>query len=186
MILSVQGKMKYKRRSVVSVPRTYRNAAHNAYMNLQKLTQKSLEAVQQARDLALENGNQQLHQSHLLLALLRQEDGLIPEMLRSLHVSLTALDSEISTSIGKLPKVGGSIDPERVYLSRELNDALSEAEKQAADMKDEYVSVEHLMLGLITKADRVVKDIFSRYGITKEIFLTALKNIRGNRQVTVK
>lgn len=168
MILSVQGKMKYRRRSVVSVPRTYRNAAHNAYMNLQKLTQKSLEAVQQARDLALENGNQQLHQSHLLLALLRQEDGLIPEMLRTLQVSLAALDSEISTSIGKLPKVGGNIDPERVYLSRELNDALTSAEKQAVDMKDEYVSVEHLMLGLITKADRVVKDIFSRHGITKD------------------
>ena len=176
--------MKYRRRSVVSAPRKYRNAAHNAYMNLQKLTQKSLEAVQQARDLALENGNQQLQQSHLLLALLRQEDGLIPEMLRSLQVSLAALDSEISTSIGKLPKVGGNIDPERVYLSRELNDALTSAEKQAADMKDEYVSVEHLMLGLIATADRAVKDIFSRHGITKDQFLTALKNIRGHRQVT--
>ena len=153
-------------------------------MNLQKLTQKSLEAVQQARDLALENGNQQLQQSHLLLALLRQEDGLIPEMLRTLQVSLAALDSEISTCIDKLPKVGGNIDPERVYLSRELNDALTSAEKQAADMKDEYVSVEHLMLGLIATADRAVKDIFSRHGITKDQFLTALKNIRGHRQVT--
>ena len=83
-------------------------------MNLQKLTQKSLEAVQQARDLALENGNQQLQQSHLLLALLRQEDGLIPEMLRTLQVSLAALDSEISTCIDKLPKGGGNIDPGRV------------------------------------------------------------------------
>ncbi|MGM9653082.1 MAG: ATP-dependent chaperone ClpB [Eubacteriales bacterium] len=153
-------------------------------MNLQKYTQKSLEAVQRARDLAMENGNQQLEEAHLLLALAEQQDGLIPEILRSLQVSLPDFVSDVSNIISRVPKVSGSIDPERVYVSSELNQALLDAESEASDMKDEYVSVEHLMLGLLKKPDRSVKELFSKYGVTRDKFLEVLRRVRGNQKVT--
>ena len=153
-------------------------------MNLQKYTQKSLEAVQRARDLAIENGNQQLEEAHLLLALVEQQDGLIPEILQNLNVSVPAVRAEIGNIISRVPKVGGSIDPERVYVSADLNQALLEAEKEAADMKDEYISVEHLMLGLLKRPDRAVKEMFSAHGVTREKFLEVLRRVRGSQKVT--
>ena len=153
-------------------------------MNMQKLTQKSLEAVQLARDLAIEHGNQQLSALHLWSALLAQPDSLISEMMKSIGVSVPNLSSEISTAICGLPKISGSIDPEQVYLSRELNDALSAAEREASSMQDEFVSVEHLFLGILEKPDRATKEIFTRHGITKKKFLEVLKTVRGNTRVT--
>ncbi len=181
MILSVRGKSR-KRSSGGTLPR--RSPRRDTYMNLQKLTQKSLEALQDARTLAEENGNQQLEDAHLALALLRQNGGLIPELVRSLGISVPDADREFSNIIDRVPKVGGSIDPERLYLSRSLNDALNDAEKIAGEMRDEYVSVEHLMLGLLAHADRPLKEAFSRLGLTKQKFLEALKSVRGNRSVT--
>ena len=153
-------------------------------MNLQKWTQKSLQALQDARSAAQENGNPQLEQSHLVLALLRQNDGLIPEMLRSLGVSPTEAENEISSIVDRVPKTSGAVDPDHVYLSRELNDAITEAEKLAGEMKDEYTSVEHLMLGLIARPDRAMKTVFSRWGLTRQKFLETLKSVRGNQKVT--
>ncbi len=153
-------------------------------MNLQKLTQKSLEAVQNARNIAIEHGNQQLTEVHLLRALLEQPEGLIPEMLRTLEVTLPTFTESVSTLTNGLPKVTGGIDPERVYLSRELNDALTAAEKEAAAMQDEYVSVEHLFLGILEKPEREIKALLSRHGITKAKFLDVLKNVRGSQRVT--
>jgi len=153
-------------------------------MNLQKWTQKSLQALQDARSTAQENGNPQLEQSHLMLALLRQSDGLIPEMLRSLGVSPTEAESEVSSIVDRVPKTSGAVDPDHVYLSRELNDAITEAEKLAGEMKDEYTSVEHLMLGLIARPDRAMKTVFSRWGLTRQKFLETLKSVRGNQKVT--
>ncbi len=153
-------------------------------MNLQKLTQKSIEAVQIARDLAIENGNQQLHALHLWSALLKQADSLIAEMLKTLGTDVRALSNEISKAINGLPKISGSIDPEQIYLTRELNDALTAAEREAAGMQDEYVSVEHLFLGILEKPDRQTKEILSRNGITKKKFLDVLKTVRGNTRVT--
>ncbi len=165
-------------------PESSKSATRTLYMNLQKLTQKSLEAVQNARDIAIEYGNQQLTQSHLLQSLLSQPEGLIPEMLRTLQVSVQECTAEVSKLTNGLPKLSGSIDPERVYLSCELNDALTAAEKEAASMQDEYVSVEHLFIGLLEKPEREIKELFRRYGITKAKFLDVLKTVRGTQRVT--
>jgi len=153
-------------------------------MNMQKLTQKSLESLQTARDIAAENGNQQMTEAHLLSALLSQPEGLIGEMLRTMGVSLTQIGSEVSTLVNNLPKVSGDVDADRIYLSTELNAALTAAEKEAAAMQDEYVSVEHLFLGVLEKPERKVKELFSAHGITRQKFLAVLKNVRGTRRVT--
>jgi len=153
-------------------------------MNMEKLTQKSLESLQNAQQIAAEHGNQQLTQAHLLYALTAQPDGLIPELLRAMGVSADAVTEGAGNIINGVPKIGGSPDAARMYLTEELKGALSDAEKEARDMKDEYVSVEHLMLGLLTRPDTHLKALFSRHGITRDTFLTALKNVRGNRSVT--
>ncbi len=153
-------------------------------MNLQKFTQKSLETVQLARNLAIETGNQQLYPVHFCAALLSPADSLIAEMLKTLGASPSEMLSEFSTAISRLPKVGGSIDPEQVYLTREMNDALTAAERESAAMQDEYISVEHLFLGILEKPERAVKEILVRYGITKKKFLEVLKSVRGNTRVT--
>ncbi|MBE6560450.1 MAG: ATP-dependent chaperone ClpB [Ruminococcaceae bacterium] len=152
-------------------------------MNFQKLTQKSLEALQAAKTLAEEYGNQQLTQPHMLLALIRQADGLIPEILRGMNVSLSVMDGDISKQIERLPKIA-NLDPSRIYLSGEMNSAFTEAEKQADKMKDEFISVEHVMLGIILKPESALKEMFHRLGITADAWLAALKKIRGNQRVT--
>ncbi|MBQ4042533.1 MAG: AAA family ATPase, partial [Clostridia bacterium] len=152
-------------------------------MNVQKLTQKSMEAVRSAQELAAENGNQQITQTHLLLALLRQPEGLIAEILRIMNADPDGLETEVSTDLSRVPKVAGSSSSQQ-YLSGELNEALTEAEKQAERMTDEFVSVEHLFLGLLMKPDRTLKQHLSDHGISKDAFLSALKNIRGNQRVT--
>ena len=117
-------------------------------MDTQKLTQKSVEAIKTAQKYAIENGNQQLRQEHILLALCEQKDGLIYEMLKKINPSADSLVHDLERAVDELPKVSGSgADPERIYVSAELDAALNEAEKQASMMKDDYTSVEHLMLG---------------------------------------
>ncbi len=149
-------------------------------MNIEKYTQKSAEAVREARQVALENGNQKLEQTHLLYALVFSNDGLIPNLLSAMNVDVAAFKSKINTVISSFPKVSGG---DRMYMSNELDSALNAAEKQASNMRDEFVSVEHLMLGLISSPDKKISELFSLYKITGKEFLEALKNVRGNRTV---
>ena len=114
-------------------------------MNLQKFTQKSMEALQAAKALAEENGNQQIECEHLLSALLRQNGGLVPEILSSCGASIAAFEAELNALVARFPKVVGG----DIYVSNTLNTVLSLAEKKAEEMKDEFVSVEHLLLGLV-------------------------------------
>ncbi len=154
-------------------------------MDTQKLTQKSVEAIKTAQKYAIENGNQQLRQEHILLALCEQKDGLIYEMLKKISPSADSLVHDLERAVDELPKVSGSgADPERIYVSAELDAALNEAEKQASMMKDDYTSVEHLMLGILKKPQENIKKLLSGYGINVDSFLGALKEVRGNQRVT--
>ena len=154
-------------------------------MNLQKFTQKSIEALQDAQSMAIENGNQQIGQEHLLLSLAEQQDGLISELVRKMGVSPEAFKAELSSAVDRLPKISGSgADPDKIYISRETEQALSEAEHNAEKMKDDFVSVEHIFLGILDKPQDNIKRILADNGISKNSFLNALKTVRGNQHVT--
>ena len=152
-------------------------------MNLNQFTQKSIEAVQAAQQMASERQNQQIEQEHLLLALLGQREGLIGQLVQQSGADTAALRQKLTTAVERLPQVSGS-GAGQMYLSRSLEQALNEAEKTAREMHDEYTSVEHLMLGLFAKPDDTLKALFRECGLTKEKFLTALREVRGNRSVT--
>ena len=149
-------------------------------MNTQKYTQKSLEAVTLAQKTASEHSNSQLEQAHIFYALLCQENGLIGTLIESMGASLPSLTNTVLSEISSYPSVSGG----DMYLSASAASALDEAEKCAEKMKDDYVSVEHIMLGIISKADPFVKKTLRSFGITYDSFLEALKNVRGNRNVT--
>ena len=153
-------------------------------MNFNQYTQKSLEAVQAAQSIAREHSHQQLEQVHILAALLRQDGGLTPQLLRKMDVTVESLDAAVSAELNKIPAVTGSREADRFYVSADADAAFSAAEKQANAMKDEYVSVEHLFLGLLDAAAGAVKSLFSTYRITKEAALQALQAVRGNQRVT--
>ncbi|OUP04529.1 ATP-dependent chaperone ClpB [Anaerofilum sp. An201] len=154
-------------------------------MNMQKLTQKSREALQSAQSLAIEYQNQQLDCEHLLAALAGQEDGLIGQLLKKMGVDAAAMADAARTKVGQLPRVSGSgRDPDKVYITGALDAALTQAEQEAAAMKDEYVSVEHLFLGLLEKGNSACAEIFRSFGLNKGDFLKALSGVRGNQQVT--
>ena len=152
-------------------------------MNLNQFTQKSIEAVQAAQQMASERQNQQIEQEHLLLALLEQREGLIGQLVQQSGADTAALRQKLTAAVERLPQVSGS-GAGQMYLSRSLEQALNEAEKIAREMRDEYTSVEHLMLGLFAKPDDTLKALFRECGLTKEKFLTALREVRGNRSVT--
>ena len=153
-------------------------------MNLNNFTQKSLEAVQSARDLAVQNGHQQLEQVHLLLSLLQQEGGLVPQLLRKMEITVESLVSAAQTELRRIPSVRASREADRFYISPDADAALTAAQQQAEGMKDEFVSVEHLLLGLTDAARGSVKNLLETYRITKEQVLKALQEIRGNQRVT--
>ncbi|MDY4598181.1 MAG: Clp protease N-terminal domain-containing protein, partial [Candidatus Faecousia sp.] len=153
-------------------------------MNFNNYTQKSLEAVQSARDLAVRNNHQQMEQVHLLLALLRQEGGLIPQLLRKMDVTVESLEAAAAAELRKIPAVTGSRDADRFYITADVDAAFQKAEEEAKTMKDEFVSVEHLFLGLLETARGGVKTLFDTYRITKESVLQALQAVRGNQRVT--
>ncbi len=153
-------------------------------MNFENYTQKSLEAVQSAQKIAQQNHHQQLEQLHLLLALLRQDGGLVPQLLKKMDVVPESLEAAASQALNRIPGVTGSVEMDRFYVSQEAADTLNDAENQANSMHDSYVSVEHLFLGLLDTAKGSVKDLFSTYRITKEAALQALQTIRGNQRVT--
>ncbi len=152
-------------------------------MNAQKFTQKSMEAIQAAQSIALEYQNMQIEQAHLLYALLDQEEGLIGELMRKMNVQ--GLKEAAQREIERLPKVSGSgREPGKVYISADVEQALNEAERQAETMRDEYVSVEHVFLGLMEKANDSTKRILRECGVQKNKFLAALQEVRGNTRVT--
>ena len=153
-------------------------------MNFQSYTQKSLEAVQSARNLAVQNHNQQLEQIHILLALLTQEEGLTRQLLRKMDITVESLEAAAFAELRKLPAVQTSRDAERFYISTDADAAFTAAETAAANMKDDYISVEHLLLGLLEAARGGVKTMLETYRITREGVLQALQSIRGNRKVT--
>ncbi len=153
-------------------------------MNFNQYTQKSLEAVQSAQNLAVQNSHQQLEQVHLLLALLRQDGGLIPQLLRKMDVTVESLEAAAAAQLRKIPGVKTSREADRFYISADVDATFTAAEEQAKAMKDEFVSVEHLFLALLETARGDVKSLFETYRITKENALKALQAVRGNQRVT--
>ncbi len=151
-------------------------------MNFNQYTQKSIEAVQSAQSIAQSMGHQQLTQEHLLKALISQNDGLIPQLLTNAGVDISTLCRRLDDEIARMPQVSGG--NQQLYLSPDLEKALANAENEARSFQDEYISVEHLMLGLFDKATAAIKEMLKSYGITKQAFLAALKEVRGNQRVT--
>ena len=153
-------------------------------MNIQKFTQKSLEAIQNAQSIALENQNSQIEQEHLMLSLLEQEDSLIKELLKKMGIT-NGFEETLKNKINMMPKMSGGARPnDSIYVSRDVDVTLNDAEKIATKMKDEYVSVEHIMLSLFDNANGQIKDLFRTYVINKNEFLKALSSVRGNARVT--
>ena len=153
-------------------------------MNFGNYTQKSLEAVKNAQQLAVQNGHQQLEQIHLLLALLQQEGGLIPQLLRKMEVTVESIEAAAKAELDKLPRVSGSREADRFYVSADVDATFTASQSQAQTMHDEYVSVEHLFLALLDTARGGVKKLLELYRITKEGALQALQSVRGNQRVT--
>ena len=153
-------------------------------MNLNNYTQKSLEAVQSAKDMAISNGHQQMEQVHLLLALLQQDGGLTPQLLKKMDVTVESLEAAANAELRKIPSVRASRDADRFYITADMDAAFTAAEQEAQTMHDSYVSVEHLLLGLLETAKGGVKSLFDTYRITKEGVLKALQAVRGNQRVT--
>ncbi len=154
-------------------------------MNAQKFTQKSLEAIQEAQSLATEYQNMQIEQEHLLAALMSQEDGLIAQMLKKMETDVSGLRGAVQNQVERLPRVTGpGREQGKIYISQDVDRALVAAEKTAERMKDEYVSVEHIMLALLDQPNSNLKALFRQYGLDKNKFLSALASVRGNTRVT--
>ena len=154
-------------------------------MKQNQFTQKSLEAVQSAQTIAQEYGNQQIEQAHLLYALLKQENGLIPQLLGNLGLTVPSFEAAVRAEVEKLPRVSvGGREAGKIYIAPDVDKALSTAESIAGSMKDEYVSVEHLFLALMDTANSSLKDLYRTYNITREGVLKALTAVRGNQRVT--
>lgn len=149
-------------------------------MNIQKFTQKSIEAINDCEKLAYEYGNQEIEQEHLLVALLRQPDGLIRKMIEKMEINTEHFMDNAIRHLEKRVKVSGG----QVYIGQALNKVLISAEDEAKQMGDEYVSVEHLFLSILKYPNPALKEIFKEYGITRERFLKALSTVRGNQRVT--
>ena len=149
-------------------------------MNLQKFTQKSLEAIQNAQSNAVEYGNPQLDQQHLLLALLQQEDGLIPGLLQKMNINVNGLTQAVENEVKRLPRVSGG----ETRVAVELEKALTAAEKLAENMTDEYVSVEHIFMAMVNAPNAALKELFRQYNVDRDGFMKILATVRGNTRVT--
>ena len=154
-------------------------------MNLQKFTQKSIEAISNAQSLATQNQNSEVNEEHLLLALLEQDESLIKELLKTIGIDSETFENDVRKKVQNKPKMtGGATQAGNVYVSQDVNQSLASSENIAKKMNDEYVSVEHIMLGLFDNLNRELKDLFKKYGLDKNKFLKALMAIRGNTRVT--
>lgn len=154
-------------------------------MNAQKYTKKSLEAIQSAQELALANHNQQIEQIHVLAALLRQEEGLIPQLLKQMGITVESLDAAVMAEVRKLPQVTSSgREADKYYIARTVDTVFTEAETIADSMKDDFVSVEHLFLALLDRGDDTVRRLMQTYRIEREQCMQVLMAIRGSQRVT--
>ena len=149
-------------------------------MNLQKFTQKSLEAIQNAQSNAVEYGNPRLDQQHLLLALLQQEDGLIPGLLQKMNINVNGLTQAVENEVKRLPRVSGG----ETRVAVDLEKALTAAEKLAETMTDEYVSVEHIFMAMVNAPNTALKELFRQYNVDRDGFMKILATVRGNTRVT--
>ena len=154
-------------------------------MNAQKFTQKSLEAIQEAQNIALEHNSVQIEQEHLVCALLEQKDGLIPQLMKKMGTDPDALLHAVEQRIEGLPGVTGpGRESGKIYVSGDVDQNLAAAEREAGRMKDEYVSVEHIMMAVLEKPNTGMSRIFQQFGVTKDQFLSVLATVRGNTRVT--
>ena len=154
-------------------------------MNTNQFTQKTLEALQSAQRLAVEYSNNAVEQEHLLATLAQQQDGLIPQLLTKLGTDPNAFAQAALQKVEALPRVTGSgRDPDKVYISGDLDRALNAAEQQAKQMQDEYISVEHVFLGILQRPGKAAAELFKAFGITTERFMQQLSQVRGNQRVT--
>lgn len=148
-------------------------------MNIQKFTQKSIEAINACEKIAMDYGNQEIEQEHLLMALLRQENGLIPSLISKMNIDVDQFENAVDAALQARVKVQGG----DLRIGQHLNYVLTYAEDEAKAMKDAYVSVEHLMLAMIKKPSTPVKNIFKTFGISRDSFLAVLATVRGNQSV---
>jgi len=154
-------------------------------MNMNQFTQRSLAAIQGAQELAVEHGNQQIGQEHLMLALLTDEQGFIPQLLSAMGMTVPSFAAAVKAEVEKLPKVsGGGREADKVYVAQDVDRALKAAESAAQSMKDEYISVEHILLGLLDSANSRLKELFRTYQVNREAVMQALASVRGNQRVT--
>jgi len=154
-------------------------------MKAEKFTQKSLEAIRTAQEIAIRNQNMQIDQQHLLLAMINQEAGLAAQLLKKMKIDSARMAAACEREIARIPKVSGpGREADRVYVSQSVDAALMQAEELTQSMKDEFVSVEHILLALIDKPNGAVKSIFAEFGLTRDVFLSALQKVRGNARVT--
>ncbi len=149
-------------------------------MNIQKFTQKSVEAINTCEKLAYEYGNQEIEQEHLLVALLTQEDGLIAKLIEKMEIDKSHFTKNAQSKLSARVKVSGG----QIFIGKDLNNVLIHAEDEAKQMGDEYVSVEHLFLALLKYPNKAMKELIKEYGITRDRFLSALATVRGNQRVT--
>ena len=164
---------------------TYHLRKGESKMNTNQFTQKTIEAIQRAQQLAVEYQHMQVEQSHLALALIENSDGLIPQLLSRMNVDREALARALTENLEKTPRVSGpGREPDKIYISPELEKALLAAQEKAKQMKDEYLSVEHLWMGLMDKPDRAVKAALELFKIREPEFLKALSTVRGAARVT--
>jgi len=154
-------------------------------MNTQKFTQKSLEAIQSAHNIAVQNQNAQIEQEHLLYALLTQENGLVSELFKKMNIDVSSLRETVENLINNKPRVSGPArEAGSVYVSQDVDKVLSSAQTQATRMKDDFISVEHIMICLIESPNSKIKEVFKQFGIEKNKFLDVLMSVRGNTNVT--
>lgn len=151
-------------------------------MNIEKYTQRAQEALGSCQDLAVAAGHQQIDGEHLHLALLKQQDGLIPKLVKYMGIDVPQITADVEAEINKLPKVTGQ--GTNMYMTRRLNQLLIEAEKIAGEFKDQYISVEHLYLALLDEKSTPTAAVFRNYGINRNRFLQALESVRGNQNIT--
>lgn len=154
-------------------------------MNMNKFTQKSLETVQEAQNLAIELGNIQIDQEHILYSLLDQEDGLIHQLFTKMNIDVITLISSVKEIINRKPKVGGpGREVGKIYISQDVENMFLSAEENAKHMKDEYISVEHIMLGIFERGNHEIKQLLNSFNIKRNIFLKVLNEVRGSTRVT--
>ncbi len=152
-------------------------------MNVDKYTQKSLEAIREAQNIKREYGNSQIEQVHLLKAMISIDESLVSELFRSMNI-FDGIDRDSTELIAKLPKVSGASNGENLYIAPDVDKIFTDSEKIAKNMKDDFVSLEHIVLSMIENGNKDIKNLFSKYNLNKNTFLKALAKIRGNTRVT--